>query len=280
MAILFSPSFARANSPNDTLPQKISPGRTAIIAGAASSTLGATYIFLQNAWWKETSQGFHFDNGRDLKYARNLDKAAHFLGGVIYSDIFFQSLRWAHFPEKKAYLYGALFGIFVQAAIEIKDGYAPRWGFSPWDVTLGSAGSFLPMAQRYWKPLSVLDIKFSYYKRYNTYFDFNPNGHTIDDYINQTYWASLKVHKLLPEKAGRYWPRWLAIAGGLSIDETTDGMGGGNIEFFLALDYDLSAIIPKKRPFWNKTFHFLNYIKLPAPAIRFSPNVRKYWMYL
>ena len=45
------------------------------IIGAAAGT----YYYLENTWWKDQSKEFHFDNGADLLYAKNIDKAGHFM---------------------------------------------------------------------------------------------------------------------------------------------------------------------------------------------------------
>ena len=44
-------------------------------------------------------------------------------------------------PLKKAKIAG------IQLAIEMKDAYAPYWGFSMWDFGTGSVGSFWPRSK-------------------------------------------------------------------------------------------------------------------------------------
>ena len=36
----------------------------------------------------------------------------------------------------------------THVAIDVKDGFAPKWGFSVFDVLSGTLGGFLPMAER------------------------------------------------------------------------------------------------------------------------------------
>ncbi|MCB0395950.1 MAG: DUF2279 domain-containing protein [Flavobacteriales bacterium] len=251
---------------------------------AAASTLGASYIHLQNTWWKETQQGFHFDTGADLKYAVNLDKFGHFFGGVIASDIYSRSLKWCHFSERKCLWYGAGFGVFVQMAIEVKDAFAPRWGFSYWDVISGSVGSLYPVGQHYFPFLAATQPKLSYYKRTNRYFDtVNPHARKNawnDDYINQTYWLSFRLKDYFGEDRMKWWPAFLGIAAGVGVDEEVDGKGAGNIETYLALDYDLPSLFPKERKVWRTIAHFVNYIKLPAPTLRFTPEFKAYGAFM
>jgi hypothetical protein len=170
-------------------------------------------------------------------------------------------------------------GSFVQLGIEMKDAYAPYWGFSVWDFGAGTIGAFVPYAERYWEPMKYIDFKISYYKRSNHYWDLGieqkpyapPHPHAYqDDYINQTYWLSFFPFR------ERNMP--LGISFGFGLDDTqyldaTNTKRGGNNEFYVALDLDWHQILKK----WDtlagkKVKHWLNYIKLPAPTIRFSPT--------
>ena len=53
------------------------------VANPTGDQDAATKHYLENTWWKDQSQNFHFDNGADLRYALNVDKAGHFIGGLI-----------------------------------------------------------------------------------------------------------------------------------------------------------------------------------------------------
>lgn len=269
---------------------RIDPFRLGIVAGVAASSLGMSYVFVQNQWWGGEKGKLHLDTGNDLIYAKNIDKAAHFFGGLIAADLSYEALRWSGMTEEQALWYGAGFGTFVQIGIELKDGYSPRWGFSLVDVGTGTLGSLFPVAQYYVEPLQNIDIKFSYWQRTRKYFTeikTDGNGTFNDDYINQTYWASVKVNNFLPQSIEPYYPDWLAFAVGFGVDdkitgwtdESKEGYGEGNIELFLALDVDITALFPSDSPFWESVKHYLNYIKFPAPAVRISPSVIWYGLY-
>ncbi len=258
---------------------RIVPWKLGVVSGVALGALGASYIYVRNVWWKEDAQSFHFDSGPDLHYALNLDKAAHFYGGMIGADAFKDGLLWSGVRELPAHLVGAAFSALVQVGIEMKDGYAPRWGFSLYDVGSGSLGALYPTAKRYLPVFGAVDVKFSYWKRTNRYFEYHVTGQWNDDYINQTYWASVKVHDLLPASLQSWWPKWLALAVGFSLDESTDGEGGGNLEIYLSPDLDLTALFPTAGPFLSRVLHYLNYIKFPAPGIRFAPSFRFHPVY-
>lgn len=269
-------------SPQTIDSSKINFGRLAIVGGISTTATVGSYFYYKKAWWSDQATGFHFDTGRDLLYAKNLDKYAHFMGGMVTSEMFRDMLLWANIPEKKAVWSGAGFGSFIQLSIEIKDGFAPRWGFSTWDVAMGSIGSLYPVAQYYWEPISYFDFKFSYYKRTNRYFEFNKNGHAIDDYINQTYWiATNPADFAVGLENKKWWPSFLGLAFGVSLDEETNGKGAGNFEYYFALDYDFNRVLKKKNsPTWKAIKKYLNYIKFPGPAIRLTPTGKYFYLYM
>jgi len=250
--------------------------------------LGGSYLYIENSWWSEKQTAFHFDNGSDKVYALNVDKAGHFMGGLQAAEVFSESMRWAGMNKKQALWFGATFGSGLQLAIEMKDAYAPYWGFSTLDLTIGSAGAFLPIAKYYFPTLRTFDVKFSYWKQHNTYWDLenqrgkNPNKYAWqDDYVNQTYWLSVDLNHF-NEKI----PEWLNIAIGFGLDETQylnehNTKIGGENEWYIALDYD----IPKMLKGWDskiakKIKHWLNYFHFPAPTIRISPKIEFYPLFL
>lgn len=250
------------------------------VTAAAFSTLGASYIYLKNTWWDQESQGFHFDNGADSKYAINLDKIAHFYGGAIGTDLFYGALRWSGMSEKGAYIYGAVLSSIVQIGMEVKDGFAPRWGFSFYDVSSGMLGALFPVSKRYIPLLQNIDIKLSYYRPSNHYLKkINTEGTWNDDYEGQTYWIAFKVNNLLPKSLEPIWLDFLGAAIGFSLDTDNDGHGGGHVEIFLGLDYDLTAILPSDSALWEGIKHYLNYIHLPAPAVRLTPSLIWFGLY-
>lgn len=273
------PSTTQQKKSENKLEPPFSYWRFSAVGGLASSSMGGSYIFLQNIWWKEESKGFHLDDGFDLIYARNLDKLGHFYGGNLSADVFFHCLRWAGLSESKSDLYGGIYGTLVQVGIELKDGYAPAWGFSLWDVGAGSMGSFFPLLKRKVPFFANIDLKLSYYYRKDKYWEDSKTQAWIEDYSNQTYWFSCKVNNMLPMSLEPYWPDILAVAIGFSVDENTDYTGNGKLETYLALDYDVTKLFPTQDPFWNKVKHYLNYIKFPSPAMRIAPDRAWFGLY-
>ena len=166
-------------------------------------------------------------------------------------------------------------------AIDVKDGYSPEWGFSIFDVLSGTLGGFLPMAERYIPVFKYVDLKWSYWINSKAYYRQSKTGVFTDDYCNQTFWASFKVYRMLPKAARQYYPSWLAIAAGLSIDEGVflhDKDVTPHREVYIALDYDLEAFRPQSR-MARTIVKYLNYFKLPAPTVQVYPEVHWYLLY-
>jgi len=273
---------------NDSL--KVNKERIFLVGSSIALALGGSYLYIQNSWWSEQQIPFHFDNGADLVYALNIDKAGHFMGGLQAADLFSYSMQWAGMNQIKSLWYGAAFGSGLQLAIEMKDAYAPYWGFSTWDLALGTLGSLWPVAQYTSNDLKAINFKFSYYKRSDIYWDLErQRGKEIkkhfwqDDYPNQTYWVTFDVNNFITTCC---WPEWLNLAIGFGLDDTQyldDNLTkkGGNNEFYIALDYDISKILKK----WNsstgkKVKKCLNYIHFPAPTIRISPKFEFYPVFI
>ena len=66
--------------------------RVLIVGTSIAVSCAASYYYLQNTWWDEERNSFHFDHGADLTYALNVDKLGHFMGGMQAADIF--HLQW------------------------------------------------------------------------------------------------------------------------------------------------------------------------------------------
>ena len=254
------------------------------LGGVASLTLiayGAAYwLILEKGWWGEKGHSFRFEN--DFEYALNLDKFGHFAAGVVIGEAFYEGYRWAGASEFQSYLFAGLTALATHIAIDIKDGYAPKWGFSIFDVLSGGLGGFFPMAERYVPVFKYIDLKWSYWINSNAYYNSQHNasdGIFTDDYVNQTFWLSVKPYRMLPESARKYYPSWLAFAVGLSIDEKVfTREPHPRREVYLAFDYDLEAFRPQSR-LARMIVRALNYIKFPAPTIQVYPKFHWYLLY-
>jgi hypothetical protein len=282
--LLFQTVFTQ----NDSL--KVNKKRVLVIGSSLALTIAGSYWYIQNSWWSERQIPFHFDDGSDLTYALNVDKFGHFMGGLETADIFASSMQWAGMNEKQSIWYGAIFGSGLQLAIETKDAYAPYWGFSKWDLALGSAGAFWPVAQYYNSALKAISFKFSYYPHSDIYWQLEQQREKKinkylwqDDYPNQTYWVSFNINDVTKTS---FLPDWLNVAVGFGLDDNqylnqTSTKSGGNNEWYIALDYDIPKIFKKwDSPIGRTIKHWLNYLHFPAPTIRISPKLEFYPLFI
>ena len=96
----------------------------------------------------------------------------------------------------------------------------------------------------------------------------------LDDYESQYYWLSVNLQALLGESTATFVPTFLNVAIGYGVTNL-DLKGGGDREFYLSLDLDVNRL-PGSGGFLSAIKHVLNYIHLPAPAIRLTPSVITY----
>ena len=143
-----------------------------------------------------------------------------------------------------------------------------------------------------WKEQKITFQFSSHYKKYHQadlkqraddLYGSSFQGRLLKDYNAQTYWLSLNLKSLLPQKA---LPDWLNV----SIGYGAEGMFGGyeniakdksgNLTFdrrdikryrqwYLAPDVDLTKIKTKSK-LLQSVFSALNVLKFPTPALEFS----------
>ncbi len=253
--------------------------RLVLIGGTELTAMVAIQIYQANGWWQNNRRSFHFQE--DLKYGLNVDKLGHFLGGSVLTFVLSKSLRWANFPESSALLWGAAGSLAFQTFIEVEDGMS-TWGFDRVDFASDVAGAFYPVAQHYVPVLENFDFKFSYHPSHLLNepggVGFKGQKHIVfDDYEGQTIWLSVKVHDLLPPAAREFWPAWLCIAGGYGARDIA--MPNPYRVYFVALDLDLTRIIPRDTWFLRTLGEALDYIHLPLPAVMVYPRGVWYGIY-
>lgn len=261
--------------------------KTNIITGSSVVSLGSLFVFMNNSWWTNSSKSFHFDNGRDLRYANNLDKMGHLMVGIIAADAYYDMGKWVGMNDKKAAWFGFAMGTGIQAVIEIKDGFSPKWGFSIVDISAGSFGALMPILKQKSSFFKNTDFKFSYLQRTDKYFSTRNIPRTffnIDDYLNQTYWISTNLRYLAGQE-NTWIPDWLSISIGWGIEAAswnihpTDPGTGGQPEIYLAPDIDLVKLFKPKKMFWKQTLKRLNYLKFPMPAIQLTQTKKVFPIY-
>lgn len=250
-------------------------GRVAIVGGTLGALVTGIHIYQRNAWWSDQRTSFHFTE--DPIYALNVDKAGHFLGGAAGSFIGQKSLEWSGFSRDASVWGGFAMGALFELYVEFEDGFARDWGFSPGDAYADVAGAFWPVLQEYVPGVEHIQPKFSYWPS-KAMRNGSHKGNAIDDYEGQTYWMGVHVEGLLPRSLKPYWPDWLAIAVGVSV-RNMEVHANKERNIILALDYDMTKIIPGDSWFMHTLKQALNYVRFPAPAIRISPNYVAYGLY-
>lgn len=253
--------------------------RLAIIGGTVAAGMIAVHFYQQNGWWKDNQTSFHFRE--DLEYGLGVDKIGHFYAASGLTFVLGKSLMWANLPERESLLIGAGASLLFQTYVEVRDGYS-AWGFDRVDFAANVGGALYPVAQYYAPVLKNFNLKASYHPS-----DLlnNPGGigfrgqkHIIfDDYEGQTFWLSVSVNNLLPDKMEPFWPDWLALSLGYGARDVANPSAHSIL--LIALDYDLTKIIPQSTGFLRTLSEVLNYIHFPAPAVRISPSAIWYGVY-
>ena len=249
--------------------------RLAILGGTSLTVGVGLHIYQRIAWWVGARAAFHVEN--DWSYAINFDKIGHFWATALLSSLYGDLYTWAGIERKDAVLYGAATGFLYELYVEAEDGFHRDWGFSPGDAFGDVLGAFYPVLQEQFPLLQNLNFKWSYWPDQEYLKRYGANHAFVDDYQGTTLWATVRVHRVLPEKVRAYWPSFLNLALGLNVQGLYNGSHGERY-WFLSLDYDLEEL-PGSGSFWNSVKRFLNHVHLPAPAVRISPGVVWYGLF-
>lgn len=226
----------------------------------------AVHLYQQKAWWSNQRSKFHFQD--DWNYALGIDKIGHAYGAMLIQHGISAGLEAANLDAEKCVLYGSIAALSFQTFIEIEDGFGPQWGFSPGDFYGDVFGCAYPVLQYYLPYFKNFMFKASYWpKDLNKTNPISGQKHIIvDDYHGQKFWLSLRMENLLPENVANVWPDFLMLAFGMGV-KNLDGSGGGQRDFYIALDLDAEAI-PLYGSFWQFIKNTLNYLHLPMPGMR------------
>jgi hypothetical protein len=248
---------------------------TAIMAGALGITITGIHLYQMNAWWKDQRGPFHVV--QDNTYALNVDKAGHFLGGAFSAFVGQKSLEWSGVSRNPSVIWGSVLGAMFELYVEVEDGFARDWGFSPGDAYGDIIGAAWMAGREFIPYMEHFQPKFSYFPSAKMRSG-EHKGNALDDYEGQTYWMGIQVHGLLPECLKPYWPEWLGIAVGLAVRGMETNKEPER-DVVISLDYDLTKIIPAKSWLMKTFVEALNFLHFPAPAIRISPNFIAYGLY-
>jgi Predicted periplasmic lipoprotein (DUF2279) len=269
------------NSKDDKKKYKVDAVKLSILGVVAAGVFTGMHIYYANTWWKD--QVTYFKYAEDGYYARNMDKASHVFTANFFTVASATAYEWAGVEPGKALLYGAFTSMAYETYIEMNDGFAPNWGFDWGDMGANVAGALYPFLQKAYSPLENINFKWSFQPGWISKKTSSENkDDLLDDYTNMTFWLSVNPMIVLPETftKGKYYPNFLALALGMSIQNAshTSGSQYAQVEWFLSFDWDITKL-PGNSDFMKKLKKILNFYHFPAPAVRISPSGVWYGLY-
>lgn len=260
-------------------PRKVTDIQTLPTVGLAvgySALVVALHINQANAWWKDDRGPFHFVE--DIQYAKGLDKMGHFYAAYIMSRLSGDLLMECGFDVDASTVIGASMGLAYGMYVEVEDGFARQWGFSPTDAIGNVVGTGFYFGQQYVPFLQNFHPRSSYIPAEllgDNIITMRPKTF-IDDYNSMSFWLSMNVNNIMPSSWAEYWPDWLMLTVGYGISNYGIEREDGSLEpvhgkILLGLDYDLVKIIPRSKiGFVNYLIQGLNIIRLPGPTLEFT----------
>ncbi len=263
-------TISSAQTEKDSVSKKeINYAKLSLIGGITTGALIYGYSVQNNLWWKGDKSKFHFTWKQDWTYALGEDKFGHFFFPYLVSNIYSQALEWAGFDEEKSLWYSSSFALAYETFVEIRDGFSKQWGFSWGDFTADALGSAYHILQDKIQILKNFNFKMSFYP--SDRFKQGSNKVIFDDYESTYDWLSINFHNLLPGSIRKFYPAFINLTVGHSV-EKLDNMGGGNHRLYIGLDWNLEAL-PGNGWFWNLLKRNLNYYHFPSPVIQIYPHV-------
>lgn len=252
---------------------------TTVIGAAYTGLIVGLQAQMSSSWWQ---RGGSFHIQEDGDYARYLDKAGHFFTGFTMSTIMGDALMECGFDYSTSTWLGASFGLAYMTMVEIQDGYAVTWGFSPSDAISNLTGAAFYAARNLVPELQNVTPRWSYVpaslvgdrattERPLTIFD---------DYNATTFWLNFNVENMLPASLAAHWPDWMTISVGYGCRdyEVRSFLPDGPMlpvkrRMMIGLDYDWLEIIPESSiGAINYIRQGLNYIRLPGPTLEFGDD--------
>jgi hypothetical protein len=290
----------RADLPAQGSTQGIKLDRLALVGGGGAVFRYLGYRYVDRAWYQGKKQDhIRWINDWSGETYLNIDKGGHFMGGLYLAQTLNNAYAWSNFSPRSAALLGTLTSWAALLEIEMRDAHFDQWGFSIPDFVANTVGASIPLMYALFPRTQAIRFKWSYFpsalyrdnqKRAaanQPHFDY-----VIDDYEGMTFWMTLSMNQVLRGRAEEIWPDYL----GLALGYGAVGMHGSSVkstgpnrayrdlpdarsEIFLALDCD-ARLLPGQGRFWRYVKDQLNWIHLPAPAVRLHPEWRFYLLYM
>jgi hypothetical protein len=265
-------SLKLKNVKNKTQPPqqktKIHPVRLSLLLGGMFTGWLGMHIYYSQTWWKNRAHYFKFDE--DPYYARNVDKLSHVYTANLISTSSSILFGWTGLNQTLSIALGATTAIAYETYIEINDGFSPDWGFDWGDMAGNFIGALYPVAQHFVKPLQTVNIKWSFKpawleKKLRNYPDL------LDDYTSMKFWITFNPYDLLSKKIQKYYPSFLGLGLGVTLQNASHVTGTSNAfrDFYLAFDIDITKL-PGNTDFLIALKKILNFYHIPTPGVKFT----------
>lgn len=246
------------------------------VAGGLAAANYYAYQRFKNIWWQYPKTGFHlyrgwrqtqgwYDFGYDDSPWRHMDKFGHFYCSRLASLLLADAAQWVGFEHRQSRWIGALTSWLFYLQIELFDGQFEQWGFSLGDLTANTAGAFMPLLGERFPFLQKFKLKLSYHVSA----EIEQEHFLIEDYAGMTFWLTSNPRDFMPAFFNNVWPAFLNIAVGYGISKKAHG----DLHIYLGLDYDLRRCRTTS-VMLNRVIAYLDYLHLPAPAMRTTPAMR------
>lgn len=282
-----SDSLAQGTAPRPYRPRRLWWG----LGGAAVLDAGGM-VALHRLWYANTARTeWHWYDragGRtwydDWFTYEQQDKLGHVYSSWALTHAAIAYGRWSGLSRRKAALLGVGASTVFHAQIEFFDGFSDAYGASRTDLLANATGSALAGVQHlYPDATDWFALKYSY--RPSPYYD--PDralGNAIQDYQGITFWLSLRPERMLPRRAGRYWPDGLALSvghSGTGLGHPISGVGNTpehRRQLYVGPDVVVGELIDLP-PSLRVVERVLSFIRLPLPTLQVAPNVQWHWVY-
>ncbi len=268
----------------DIPPQDIDWAKVGIASGVLVASVTGLHILQYNSWWKNQRGPFHVEDDPD--YEHNYDKYGHTFGAYYTSHFFQEAFTWSGMDSSQSTIIGGICGAMYEFYVEIEDGYARDWGFSPGDAKGDILGAGFFILRNRIDFLRNFQYKWFYYPSGEKPYIKDQTLNPLDDYGGQSYWLTADIHRMLPSEAKKYWPNWLNVTVGVSRlyipsnSTAIDPFNQRKTAYYVGLDFDMEKIIPESSiGIINFIRRGLSYWRLPAPAYRIYPNPRLFILF-
>jgi len=225
---------------------------------------------LQPSWWYEEEVPFHY---HEYNYANWADKIGHAYSGYYLSTLNTDLFISTGFSWNKATLYGGILSFIQLIELEYKDGLAPGYGFSKYDIYSNTTGILYYYLQYYIPFFQNFTPKYLYnYSKFSSDSD-EYFAAAVENYDEITFFMSINVNNLLPKQYKKMWMKGLDLAVGYSVRgfNVIDGHTYPLKEnYYFGLDLNLLSILPDYNSRWYWVAQTLNFIKLPSPMIELT----------